>query len=403
MHGRRPVGQVLRRPRSTRSKTLTKGQVGENLAQRLFERKEIARRNQQGRIGSDRRRDRARRGRDDRQVVGQCLGIDHPVAFVVRGQCKHISLTIGGIELLRRHLPGQRHTPVKTLGTDSIAQRPGARRVAGEAADACQMPVEFRQPRQGLDQLKVALALRDRPHRKQLQWSRCDWLRGLGLGLGRGRSRQRHSRTGRRDPHPISGNTGGDDCGRGMRTGAQQAAHQRPQTALDQGIGLHSVCRQTGLERQGVMHEGDDRQTLGVGVQALGKGRQGKTVDHHGMTRWQAGERSGCGCAGRLVGARKFAGQLDDRNRPPDGAQTIDKMPIEQVAAGELIECARNNQREGCQPSKPSKAAQASGDSRSTTRIDASVWAVPGPIRPASIWVFMRRKISPAMNSVVVL
>ena len=340
----------MRSPRRARSKTLTKGQVGENPTQRITERNAIARRNQQGGIGRDRRRDRARCGRNDRQVTGQCLGIDHPVAFVMRGQCKHIRLAIGGIERALRHLSGKRHTPLKSIGTDGIAQRPGACRVAREAADACQMPVEFRQPRQGLDQQKVALALRDGPHRQQLHRSRCAWL----SGLGRGGSRPRHSRAGWRDPNPIGRNTSGDDGGRGVRTGAQQAPHQRPQPALDQGIVLRSLCRQTGLERQGVMHEGDDRQALAVGVQALGKGRQGKTVDHHGVTRWQASERSGGGSARRLVGARKFAGQLDHRKLPPDGAQTIDDLPIEQVAAGQLIERARNNQRESRQLSGPS-------------------------------------------------
>src|SRR4029077_20216526 len=96
-----------------------------------------------------------------------------------------------------------------------------------------------------------------------------------------------------------------------------------------------------------------------------------------------------------------LTGKLDHVDRAARRAQAVHHVTVEEIAAGELIKRPRD--QEGDHPNGPSKAAQATGDSRTTMRSEARAPAVPGPSAPSATRVFSRRKISPARNSVVVL
>src|SRR2546430_1604265 len=149
------------------------------------------------------------------------------------------------------------------------------------------------------------------------------------------------------------------------------------------------------------MHEGDELQPLGLTLEAISEPKEREPIDHRDGAFGQSGKRRARCLAREVIGIRKFARELDRLDRPAFGAQSLDDMAVEQIPARELIERAGDQERN--HPSGPSKAAQATGDSRTTIRSEARAPAVPGPSALSPIRAFSLRKISPARNSVVVL
>ncbi len=148
------------------------------------------------------------------------------------------------------------------------------------------------------------------------------------------------------------------------------------------------------------MNEADQPQPFRRRFETIRAAEQRQPIDHRGSIVGQSGERGADTRARDRIGIGEAAGELDDLDLAPASPQALDDAAIEEIAAGELIKAAGNEKGQGRQASPPSKAAQAIGDSRSTTRSVAIAPAVSGPSAPPRTRAASRRKISPARNSV---
>src|SRR6185437_14129293 len=170
---------------------------------------------------------------------------------------------------------------------------------------------------------------------------------------------------------------GGDDAR------AQDAPEPRQQALLEPGIALALGTVETGLERERVMdeaHEPQPRRRLRR--QAFGESGQGQAIDDGYGIVGERGEHGGGGIARRRVAIREAARQLADVDAAARCAQAVDDAAVEEIAAGQLVERTRHDESKRRHGSGPSKAAQATGDSRSVTRIPCSAPAVSGPRAP---------------------
>ena len=123
---------------------------------------------------------------------------------------------------------------------------------------------------------------------------------------------------------------------------------------------------------------------------------------------WGLGRTLGGAYAGALAELLAPLGILcfDPTHRAAKRAETLYHLAAEQVATGELIERSRNQERQRRQRNGPSKLAHATGDSRSTTRIEASAsakasnarlsigrgWTVMAATVPVAKWITVRPK-----------
>src|SRR5579859_19448 len=160
------------------------------------------------------------------------------------------------------------------------------------------------------------------------------------------------------------------------------------------------------------MDQDQDVEPPGLGRQRFLERGQRQPVD---ADRGPVRQRAQARCGARLgspVGVRKLAEQLQQPDRAAGGPQPVNDPLVIKIAAGDLFDRAGHDEGDGTGHGKarkggpvqsgPSKPAQATGDSRSTTCSESSAPAVPGPSAPAATRAFRRSCSTPARNSVVV-
>lgn len=98
-----------------------------------------------------------------------------------------------------------------------------------------------------------------------------------------------------------------------------------------------------------MMNESDQTQPGSLARQAIGKGRQGEPVDDSRPAIGQSPQRLSGGSARRSVDIGITPRQFDDSHRASRGPQTLHHLAIEEITAGDLIEGARNEERQAHQ------------------------------------------------------
>ena len=203
---------------------------------------------------------------------------------------------------------------------------------------------------------------------------RAAWARARGF-LGAGQHR--------RDPHAR--HAIGGDGGSRLVAGADHARDARQQRRLERREAARLRRGDAGLVGKRMMEDRQEPQTMRLAEQAIAKAGEREPVDHRDRAIGQRRERRPRGLARAVVGFGEAARQLAHRDLDPARAQAVHQAPRIEIAAGELIDRPRHQQRERSHDSAPSNAAQAIGDLRKRTRRLASAPAVPGPSAPAAI------------------
>jgi len=126
--------------------------------------------------------------------------------------------------------------------------------------------------------------------------------------------------------------------------------HNRPDAlqggALLGGEGGRHHRREAGLQRQGVMHQGDEPQAVLLPPRQARQGAERQAVDQDQGVVGQGGQRGGHGEAIVLVGEREGGGPLQHLHPPAVVAQGLGQPAVVDRAAGALVQWARQGEIE---------------------------------------------------------
>ncbi|MDT4848715.1 hypothetical protein FQZ97_828140 [compost metagenome] len=199
----------------------------------------------------------------------QSFGDHHAIAFVQRGQHKHVGRRVVRVQRLSVDIAVPEHaiSHGRCLGL----QASGGAGVARGAAHVVQFPVQRHQARQRLQQQAVALARRERGHAEQAQRALARWLdrprQRVGARLHHGGVHQRHAHRRNIDRRVRAGHH--------HPARMPQRARLTHQQVLARGIG------QAGFQMQRVVHEGHPAQAHGVPRHRIVQCAEGQAVGHH--------------------------------------------------------------------------------------------------------------------------